>query len=259
LDHLPAYRNLVLLELALAAPTFLALLFVPAPYGRHARRGLGPTVPARLGWILMESPAALFFAAVYLAGSRRAEPVPLALLALWQLHYLHRAFVYPFQAREEGRHLPLLVVLLAVAFNLLNGWINARWISEVGAYPAGWFLDPRFLAGGALFLGGLALNVTSDRALRRLRAPGETGYRIPAGGAFEWVSCPNYLGEILEWAGWAIAAWSPAGAAFAVYTAANLVPRAWAHHAWYRRQFPDYPPRRRALFPLLGAPRRRPP
>ena len=246
------YRSLVLLEFALAVPTFLALWFVPAPYGRYARRGFGPTLPARLGWILMESPAPLFFAVVYLAGSRAAAPTPLALFVLWQLHYLYRAFLFPLQMREGGRRMPLLVVLLAVAFNLLNAWINARWISELGAYPGGWLVGPRFLAGAALFLGGFALNVASDRALRRLRAPGEGGYRVPRGGAFEWVSCPNYLGEILEWTGWALASWSLAGAAFAAYTAANLAPRAFAHHAWYRRQFADYPARRKALIPFVA-------
>jgi protein-S-isoprenylcysteine O-methyltransferase Ste14 len=246
------YRSLVFLELALAAPTFLALLVIPAPYGRYDRRGFGLTVPARLGWVLMESPAPLFFAAVYLAGAHAASLVPLVLLALWELHYLHRTFLYPLQLREGARGMPVLVMLLAVAFNLLNGWINARWVSELGDYPAGWLLDPRFIVGAALFLGGFALNVASDRALRRLRRPGETGYRIPVGGAFKWVSCPNYLGEILEWTGWAVATWSLAGAAFALYTAANLAPRAFAHHAWYRRQFPGYPPRRRALIPFVA-------
>ncbi len=36
----------------------------------------------------------------------------------------------------------------------------------------------------------------------------------------------NYLGEMLEWAGWALATWSLAGSAFALFTLANLLPRA---------------------------------
>jgi steroid 5-alpha reductase family enzyme len=147
--------------------------------------------------------------------------------------------------------MPALVVGLGFGFNLLNGWVNARWISELGAYPRGWLADTRFLAGAALFLAGLAVHASADAALRRLRAPGESGYRVPRGGLFEWVSCPNYLGEMVQWAGWALATWSPAGLAFALYTAANLAPRAVAHHAWYRRQFPDYPARRRALVPFV--------
>jgi 3-oxo-5-alpha-steroid 4-dehydrogenase 1 len=98
---------------------------------------------------------------------------------------------------------------------------------------------------------GFATNVWADGALRGLRGPGETGYKIPHGGLYEWVSCPNYLGEIVEWTGWGIAAWSPAGLLFALYTVANLAPRALAHHAWYRRSFPQYPPRRKALVPFV--------
>jgi 3-oxo-5-alpha-steroid 4-dehydrogenase 1 len=74
---------------------------------------------------------------------------------------------------------------------------------------------------------------------------------VPHGGGYRFVSSPNYLGEILEWAGWAVAAWSPAGAAFAAYTIANLAPRAADHHRWYRERFPDYPPARRALVPFV--------
>jgi hypothetical protein len=56
---------------------------------------------------------------------------------------------------------------------------------------------------------------------------------------------------MVQWAGWALATWSLAGLAFAVYTGANLAPRALAHHAWYRQRFPDYPARRRALVPFV--------
>jgi protein-S-isoprenylcysteine O-methyltransferase Ste14 len=249
--HLDTYGWLVALEVALAVPTLLSLLFIAAPYGRHARTGWGPTIPARLGWVVMESPSVWFFAAVYFLGARALEPAPLCLLALWQLHYLYRSFAFPFLIRAEGRRMPLLVAAMAFAFNLLNSSVNARWISSIGAYPPDWLSSWRFLVVATLFLGGFALNVTSDRTLRNLRAPGETGYKIPRGGAFELVTAPNYLGEIVEWTGWAIAAWSPAGLAFAIYTVANLAPRAISHHRWYRERFPEYPPGRKALLPFL--------
>ena len=87
--------------------------------------------------------------------------------------------------------------------------------------------------------------------LIQLRKPGETGYKLPRGGLYERVTCPNYLGELLEWVGFAIASWSLPGLAFAVYTAANLVPRALANRRWYRERFPDYPSERKALIPFL--------
>jgi protein-S-isoprenylcysteine O-methyltransferase Ste14 len=244
------YLFLVLLELALAVLTFAGLQFVVAPYGRHGRAGWGPTVPARVGWLVMECPASLVFLGVYLAGDHRAELVPLILLLLWQTHYIQRAFVYPLLMRA-GARMPLSVMAMAIAFNVLNGFINARWVSALGHYPPSWLADPRFIVGAALFLGGLALNLNSDRTLRQLRGPGESGYRVPHGGAYRWVSAPNYLGEIVEWSGWALATWSLAGLAFALYTIANLAPRAVSNHRWYREHFADYPPARRALIPYV--------
>jgi 3-oxo-5-alpha-steroid 4-dehydrogenase 1 len=246
----PAYSACVLAEFLLAALTAAGLKFIVAPYGRHTRTGWGPTLPARAGWVIMESPASLLFLAFYLTGDHRAEFTPLVLLAMWQLHYARRAFVYPFLMRD-GARMPAVLVAMAIAFNVLNAYVNALWISRFGAYADGWLTDPRFLLGAALFFGGLVLNQRSDRTLRNLRGPGETGYRIPRGGAYRWVSCPNYLGEIVEWLGWALATWSFAGLAFAAYTMANLVPRALANHRWYRERFPDYPPERHALVPYL--------
>jgi protein-S-isoprenylcysteine O-methyltransferase Ste14 len=244
------YRTLVALELALAVATVVGLRFVRAPYGRYASRRWGPTVPARVGWLVMESPAALVFAAVYATGAHPASPVPLILLALWQTHYLYRAFVYPWRLRGTTR-MPAAIALMAIAFNLLNAYVNARWVASYGDYPMRWLADPRFLAGTAVFLAGLAVNRDADRRLRALRAPGDTGYHVPRGGLYRWVSCPNYLGEIAQWFGWALLTWSPAGLAFAVYTTANLLPRGIDHHAWYRERFDGYPPARRAVIPYL--------
>ena len=149
--------------------------------------------------------------------------------------------------------MPLSIVLMSILFNLANGYLNARWIYTVGpARPDAWLVDPRFLGGIALFSLGWAINHQSDRILFNLRKPGEPGgYKIPYGGFFTYVSCPNYLGELVEWTGWALCTFSPAGLAFAVASAANLVPRARTHHRWYREKFPDYPPERKAILPLL--------
>jgi len=78
--------------------------------------------------------------------------------------------------------------------------------------------------------------------LHNLRAPGETAYKIPQTGFYRWISCPNYLGEIVVWSGWALATWSLPGLAFAVWTVANLAPRARSNHRWYQDNFSDYPP-----------------
>src|SRR5262249_34997964 len=141
------YRWLLAAEYAAAIATVAAVALGNAPYGRHSRPGGGPTLPARVGWGLIESPGGLVFVLVYWHGAHRWDPAPLTLLGLWLLHYLHRTFVFPLRMRGAGRRLPVLVVALAVGFNLLNGYLNATWISALGAYPAGWLTGPRFLVG----------------------------------------------------------------------------------------------------------------
>ena len=241
------HRALAFAVIAVAAVVFVALFFVSAPYGRHDRSGWGPTLPARLGWVIMESPAVLAFGAIYLAGEGAGAIAPLVLFGLWQAHYLNRTVVFPWRMRG-GKRMPLAVVAMAIVFNVANAYLNARQISAFGDYGAGWLLDPRFLCGTALFAVGWAINLRSDRILVDLR---DGGYAIPRGFLFRWVSCPNYLGEIVEWLGWAIATWSLAGLSFALFTFANLAPRARSHHRWYQTSFEDYPPERRALIPLL--------
>ena len=251
MSELLLHEGLVWALLALAVVTFVALQVVNAPYGRHQRSGWGPTIPNRVAWILMESPAVLLFAALFFAGEHRFETVPLVLLGLWMLHYVQRTFIFPFRIRGEGKRMALSIAAMGFGFNVLNAYVNARWISHFGEYGSAWLTDPRFLAGAALMLAGWLINIHSDTILIHLRAPGETGYKIPRGGLYRWISCPNYFGELLEWLGWALATWSTAGLAFAVYTMANLVPRARAHHLWYREKFEDYPPQRRAVIPFI--------
>lgn len=252
MDEAQLHLGLTWLQIGLAIATVLALLRVRAPYGRHAREGWGPTIPARVGWIVMEMPAVAWFAWLYFRGAHAYELVPLVLLTVWQVHYVHRTLIFPFRLSPGSKRMPVFVALLAFLFQTLNGYINARWISEFGRYPDAWLSDPRFIGGIAVFVVGLAINLHADTVLIRLRKPGETGYKIPRGGMYRFITCPNYFGEILEWCGWALMTWSLPGLAFALYTAANVGPRAFSNHAWYRETFDDYPPERKALIPFVA-------
>jgi len=199
----------------------------------------------------MELPASVGWAAIYLAGRHALQAAPIALFVIWQTHYVNRTFIFPFRIKAEGKKTPVSIVATAVVFNMLNAYVNARWVSELGSYPTSWLYDARFVIGAALFVTGFAINQHADWVLMNLRKPGETGYKIPYGGLYRYITSPNYFGEILEWTGWAIATWSLAGVAFAVYSFANLAPRAATHHRWYHEKFPDYPKERRAIIPFV--------
>ena len=246
------YHALLIGWFTLAAFVFILLFFIPAPYGRHVRSGWGPMIPDRIGWIVMEAPSALVFAACFIVGPYHASIAEWVFLGAWLFHYVYRAFVYPLQRRSAGRAMPLSVVLLAIGFNSVNGYLNGRYLFAFsGGYPNSWLMAPPFLLGAALFAGGLIVNRQSDRTLHDLREANKTGYEIPQGGLYRWISSPNYFGEIVEWTGWALATWSLAGLSFALWTVANLAPRARSNHQWYRQQFPDYPDERKALIPRL--------
>jgi 3-oxo-5-alpha-steroid 4-dehydrogenase 1 len=243
---------MILAGLVVAMGVFVALFFINAPYGRHTRRGWGPMIPNHISWFIMESPAVILFALFFALGTAPKNLPVILFFVLWELHYVHRAFIYPWTIRDGHKKMPIGVMLLGFAFNVGNAYANGHYLFTLsGGYPLGWLLDARFLAGVTLFLVGFIINRWADLSLRALRMPGEINYSIPYGGLFNWVSCPNYLGEIIEWTGWALATWSLPGLAFAVWTFANLAPRARSHHAWYYANFPEYPKNRKALIPRI--------
>lgn len=245
--------TIALLAIFIASPVvFISLFFFTAPYGRHVRTGWGPSFSERLGWLLMESPAVLVPAAFVLLSPVPVRPIAWVLLGLWELHYLYRTFVFPFLIRDSGRGMPVVLAGMALVFNCLNGFANGSFLAG-GADPGASGPVPavRIGVGAALFVAGLLTHVLSDRGLRRLRAPGEVDYKLPRGGLFDLVASPNYFGEIVEWTGWALACWSLAGLAFALFTMANLVPRAHAHRKWYVATFPDYPSERKRIIPFF--------
>ena len=83
------------------------------------------------------------------------------------------------------------------------------------------------------------INIQSDGIIRNLRKPGDTAHYLPKDGMFRYVTSANYFGEFMEWVGFAILTWSWAGAVFALWTFANLAPRAARIYDLYSREFPD--------------------
>ena len=247
------FFNLLYFWMALAFIVFPIMLKVTVPYGRHTTTTWGPTLRNKWGWFIMELPVLLIFSWLFFHGTvEKTWPVYL-FYALFILHYFNRVFIYPFRLKENGKRMPWLIVLLALFFNFANGFFNGYWFGTLsqGYYPDSWGSDPRFIVGLVVFFVGMYINQKSDNKLLGLRKGGNKGYYIPYGFLFNYVSSPNLLGEIIEWAGWAIMSWSLPSFSFALWTAANLIPRAIDHHRWYRKKFPDYPKERKALFPAI--------
>lgn len=229
---------------------FILLFFVSAPYGKFLRKGWGPSIKTKWAWLIMEflSPALI---TLFFILSDEKNVVQVIFVTAWLLHYVHRTFIYPFSQSGRNKPYPVVVVLMAMVFNSLNGFVNGYCVFHLKDYAPSWLLSWQFITGIGLFIAGYIINKTADEKLRVLRSQNGESYVIPRGWLFEYISCPHYFGELLEWAGWALMTWSVSGLAFFVFTFANLFPRAVASHRWYRKQFPDYPSKRKAVIPFI--------
>ncbi|XP_025104601.1 3-oxo-5-alpha-steroid 4-dehydrogenase 1-like [Pomacea canaliculata] len=151
---------------------------------------------------------------------------------------------------QGGKPTPLFPFVAAFIFCLLNGYVQAGHLLKYADLQKT-VSQVQFYTGIVVFFVGMAINIHSDHILRCLRKTGESGYKIPFGGMFEYVSGANFLGEMLEWSGFAIMCGTLPTLVFAIFTACNVGPRACHHHRWYLEKFKDYPRSRKALIPYV--------
>jgi 3-oxo-5-alpha-steroid 4-dehydrogenase 1 len=244
--------NIILISFGFSSIIFfIVLFFITAGYGQHFNKKWGPAINNKLGWFIMEVPTVIVYLFYYLIGKRHFDLIPMIFMLIWMVHYCQRTFIFPFLIRGH-QLMPITIILMGITFNGINSYLQARWIYFFShPYSITWLFSPFFIIGVLVFLGGIITNLHSDHIIRNLRMPGETGYNIPYGGMFKYVSSPTYLGEITEWVGWAIMTWSIPGLIFAAWTFANLAPRARSNHLWYIKTFADYPKNRKALIPFV--------
>ncbi|CEP15296.1 hypothetical protein [Parasitella parasitica] len=232
-----------------------ALLVVNAPYGRFAGKlGIDWSLSGKWSWALMEVISPITFTSSLIFTRPIGTPFQIMLSAAWIVHYVNRSVIYPLRAASMAP-IHILAFASSILFNILNGYTNGIWVGRHSNAA-----DAQFWTGMLLWALGFASNVYHDGILFRLRQKSKSEdkqsaarYFIPHGGLFEYVSCPNYFSETMEWLGYALATHSSVPAAiFAIATAANLFPRAWRTHQWYRNQFNGaYPQHRKAVIPFL--------
>ncbi|CAI2178981.1 849_t:CDS:1 [Funneliformis geosporum] len=192
------------------------------------------------------------------------------LASLFLIHYFNRVFIYTYRAPNVAS-IHLIILLSAIIFNVINGYSNGRWISVFGNYTEERYKEPLFILGVLIFFIGMWINIEHDNILFNLRKENSSKtssneksiivddlgskrkkYYIPNGGLFNYVCCPNYLGEIIEWIGFAIACWySLPAILFAIMTPANLFPRAKNTFKWYKVTFKEYPKDRKVIIPFI--------
>ena len=234
---------------AIGLITFIYLFFENAPYGRHIKDGWGIKIPARLGWIVMESPCVILMVVLALIIREQLEMIHKIFLCIWLTHYIHRTFIYPFVIEMTNPKMPISIALSAFFFNVINVSIQAFGIFYFTQYSDDWLTSPTFIIGLSVFLFGMFINIKSDYIINSMKRNKGPGYHIPDQFLYKYLSAPNYFGEIIEWLGWAILTFSISGFVFLIWVIANLFPRAIAHHKWYKDKFDNYPKGRKAIIP----------
>ena len=240
---------LITIWVVIAIGTFIYLFFVNAPYGRHIKKGWGIVIPARIGWVLMESPCVILMIAFGLIVKDQLQLVHQVFLLLWLTHYVHRTFIYPLVIQITNPNMPISIALSAFFFNMINVTIQAFGIFYYTQYSNEWLTSTTFLIGLGVFLLGMFINIRSDYIMIALKKRKGPGYHLPNSFLYKYLSAPNYFGEIIEWIGWAILTSSISGVVFLIWVIANLFPRALAHHRWYLSKFENYPKNRKAIIP----------
>lgn len=236
----PTLYYTVLASMAvLAVIVFFTLQRMEAAYGMTYSSRWGPALNNRAGWIIMEAPAFILLALIWILSPRATQVAPCVMGALFELHYFQRSFIFPLLMRGKSR-MPLAIGLMGMVFNSINAYMIGGWLFHLAPptlYTAEWLTSPLFILGTAVFFAGMAINLHSDHVIRNLRKPGDTRHYIPRKGLYRYVTAANYFGELTEWTGFAILTWSVPGAIFVLWTFANLAPRAKSLNKRYRDQF----------------------
>ena len=105
--------------------------------------------------------------------------------------------------------------------------------------------------GILLFVTGMGGNLYHHYLLSRLRKDGEKGYSIPQGGLFEFVICPHYLFEIIDFVGLAFISQTSFGFCTVTMIFLYLLGRSLSTRAWYLKKFEGFPSNRKALIPFV--------
>jgi len=230
----------------------IALIVLPinliykAPYGKHSTKKWGKSIDNKTGWILMELPALLTCPLIYFTISEEIN-LNVVFIVLWITHYLNRTVIYPLRIKTKGKKIPIAIVASAFFFNMVNGILNGYFLTLLQFESIS---ELYLILGFIIFIIGFYINISSDNLLIKLRT-NQKGYVIPNGKLFNYVSCPNFFGEIIEWLGFAIMTLNPGSLSFLIWTICNLIPRSKAHHKWYKENFENYPKKRKAVIPYL--------
>ncbi len=213
-------------------------------YSKFASRAAALALPSRVGMLILYAPSVVLFPCMLLAHGVEWTTWHLVTAALISLHFAKRCLEALYVHRYSGVMNLESVVFICLWYSAATGFLGYVAATEVDAEliasPA---FHPWYLLGALAWIAGTGLNYLHHELLARLRAPGETGYKLPTAGLFRWIACPHYLAELLAWWGYALVFHHVAAAALAVIMTGYLFGRADSTLRWYRDRLGHAVPR----------------
>ncbi|KAH7040699.1 3-oxo-5-alpha-steroid 4-dehydrogenase-domain-containing protein [Microdochium trichocladiopsis] len=173
--------------------------------------------------------------------------------AMIMLHFLKREYETVFVHKFSAATMPVANIF----WNSIFYWSAAGLLGAFEIYapfsPAALAKDPiTTYLGIALFVFGQVGNFRIHKYLSGLRKPGETDRKLPQGFTFQLVTCPNYMFEVIAWAGIIIATRSPSLIFFISIGIYYMWTWGWGKEKAYRKQFGDqYKKKRSVMLPGL--------
>lgn len=237
---------------------------IPVPSGSDVYvKDLGPQVAWKTVFLteyfgpLVIHPL-FYFGSQQIYGSYEPSAMQQLALRLVLLHYTKRELETLFVHRFSASTMPLFNIFKnSTHYWILSGVLLAAAIYRpaLGAQAVKGTIqdDPAFLTGCAITW-TLAQwgNYKSHMILRGLRSAGGKERKIPRGGFFKFVSCPNYFFETIAWLSFTVLTLSPASALFAAVSVGQMAIWAAKKHRNYKKEFgKEYPRERKAMFPFI--------
>eukprot|EP00916_Digyalum_oweni_P003234 GHVL01005830.1.p1 GENE.GHVL01005830.1~~GHVL01005830.1.p1 ORF type:complete len:264 (+),score=40.55 GHVL01005830.1:59-850(+) len=226
----------------------ISRLDIGIEFGKLNKSENKPSLYNSLGWILFESPNLIIssFSLYYIKNNNIKYNI---CIYIFILHYINRCIIYPIVKTylfKKCSPMPIGIIMSAFSFTILNTTLQlSTWLNSS-------ITTTSLSIGLPIFSLGLISNIWHDYRLLKLKSKSKS-YIIPKGGLFEWISCPHYFSECIEWTGYAIILQGSIPAlSFSLFSWLFLTGRAIQHHRWYKANFKDkYPIKRKAILPFL--------
>lgn len=210
--------------------------------------------PLLLYPLFYSQPRAIYGDAVDVTQTAWAKEVQFSALIAWSIHYAKREMETLCVHRFSHATMPFSNLFKNCGYY----WGFAAWVAFFVNHPL--YTPPKedlFYTGMCLFYLMEMGNLSSHITLRSLRPAGTRVRRIPHGGLFEFVTCPNYTYEIMSWVGFNLMTKTVAGILFMAAGALQMLLWAQNKHRNYKKEFDGkdgralYPKNRKILIPFV--------